>query len=138
MGVDIDGCVEVKIEVAPARPPEWVGIVLIRDLVERNYRMFGVLLDVRTPEGVAAPFANRGLPYDVSGETSYQASTLGAGMVKPSWALWSEIGTIKQEIASIQQFGYLPGWQACFDMMEAIAKHFGDDNVRLVAWCDSE
>lgn len=206
MGVDIIGCVEVRKIVAYDYPPEWVGVCLIDKLVERNYGMFGAILDVRNSYGFPAPFAHRGFPEDESYVTGLQAGLLGGGWVKPSWALWSELDTLWDQIGPLEEelvisldqwnlerenplfviestidtpagvriqrtrkdhpelgaetlFPYdqpriglcyvrqghfavreliSPGWQARFDVMAALANTYGADNVRLVAWCDSE
>ncbi len=136
MGVDIDGCVEVRKVVSHGFPLEWVGVALIEERVERNYGMFGILLDVRARDGIPTPFAHRGHPRDISGEGSFQASLLGAGMVNPSWMLWSEIESIREQVDSLDALAGWHGWQACFDIMAALAKNYGGDNARLVAWCD--
>lgn len=206
MGVDIEGCVEVRKTVAHDYEPKWVGVALIAELVERNYGMFGAILDVRNHDGFPAPFANRGLPPDMAEATSFQASLLGGGMFQPSWALWTEIATMWGQMgarehvrvltleqwqherdnplfviessldtsngARVQRYrkdhpelgleiivpgedprigpcyfrrGHFAvgevistGWQACFDVMASLSTHFGSDQVRLVAWCDSE
>lgn len=203
MGVDIDGWVEVRKVVGSDAPPKWVGVCPIRELVERNYGMFGALLDVRNNDGFPAPFAHRGLPSDVSGSVSFDFDSWDVG---PSWALWPEIDTLWDQIGSqpqarvisleqldrerenplfvidsiedtpggprlirsrighpdleqdilepyrdpivgscYVQLGHFTvrelistGWQACFDIMAALAKNYGGDNVRLVSWCDSQ
>jgi hypothetical protein len=71
MGCDIHGFIEVGSQ------GEWVMYKNIKEYVNRNYDMFGLLFDVRNYCGYDPIAARRGLPADVSDETreSYGRTT---------------------------------------------------------------
>ena len=156
MGADIHGWVEVK-ELPPggyqytSGTRYWNGVIRIRYLVERSYRVFAILFGMRNTYGVVPLAAGRGLPNDRSVDTKLD---LENGMVGITWALWSELKTvdwaqlpphlgIRQgadgEQGALPRAAYIPQrWEALFQMMEALAGPYGDENVRLVVWFDQE
>ena len=138
MGVDIAGWVEVN----DPRRGGWNGVIHIDSLVDRAYPVFAALFGVRGG-GIVEPIAQgRGIPQDKSNEV-YFAHPWVMG-VAPSWISWSEITIVNwQHVAeeaelSSEQPLVTPGWALLFRLMEVLAQHYGDENVRLVVWFDSE
>ncbi len=223
MSVDISGVIELRGAISAGSPEEWIGIINLEQLVERNYGIFGALFGVRNSDGFIAAFPDRGLPLNLSREASTQFELAGEGAVRATWALWREIQAVNWEQIGAQEHTRIisaeawrgeqlnpqfviessaetpsgsivrrhrkdhpelgvetitpdeeptagtfvqeatpnaskpnaskpyvrtahysirevmsRGWQACFDVMRALAKHYGDDSVRLVVWFDSE
>lgn len=150
MGADIHGWVEV----ADRTNGRWDGIIRIRYLVERSYRVFAILFGIRNGYGFAPLAARRGLPDDRSIDTKLDLEEGGIGGVGITWALWSELKTVDwaqllpypsiQQHADSQQealprAAYIPPlWEALFRVMEALAVPYSDDGVPLVVWFDQE
>lgn len=89
MGIDIQGWVEVHWSNVDGYS-QWRGVVLLQNLVERSYGLFGGLFGVSNEHGFAPAFGDRGLPDDSSEEVRRSADIDG---VTPhaAWALWSEV-----------------------------------------------
>jgi hypothetical protein len=149
MGTDIRGWVEVVDEQSDGYR-QWVGVIKINWLVERDYGMFGNLFGQRNYAEFSPIAAGRGMPPDASEEVQYAA--LDRAVVNPSWILWSEIKVIDWEEEEGQEdtldgssFGrtvrrkdtLTPGWSTLWRLMGVLANQHGDTNVRLVVWFDS-
>ncbi|WIG59189.1 MAG: hypothetical protein OJF49_001936 [Ktedonobacterales bacterium] len=135
MGVDCHGWVEVRDPTTPATeglrfPGWWSGVIRMKDIVERNYQVFGYFFDVRNPFETALA-GRRGIPWHMSQEAL-------ADVIDPndlpavSWVLWSEI------LASDWQSKLTlpPGWSLLFALIEQLAAYYSGDRVRLVIWFD--
>ncbi len=94
--------------------------------------------------------AERGIPDDVSeeAEAAYlEAAEEPASAFSASWISWAELKAAdwdERAATAVRGRGQptrkealnSAGWQLLFEMMGALARHYGDDNVRLVVWFD--
>ncbi len=153
MGTDISGWIEVYTpEIYPGGPRRWTAVVNVVEIVARNYGMFGSLFGVRNDYGFRPIAPSRGIPADVSDDlTDYDDVPLdsGSSLWLPSWITWHEISEIDWD-----EYGSRPApwqgtstparrrdmlsteWKTALDIMEVLARQFGEDNVRLVVWFD--
>lgn len=156
MGTDIYGWVEA----ADSRnypPGTWTGVIRIHGFVGRTYGMFGSLFGHRNEDGFRPIAADRGFPAGLSRELrefeDVNPNSYGVGATWLSWrdiaAIdWDEEGTIAHPIPTKQgvppteerirkRKGVLtPEWQMLFEMMAILARHYGEEGVRIVAWFD--
>lgn len=138
MGVDISGWVEAY----DPRRGGWNGAIRVNRLVDRAYHVFAALFGVRS-FGIFNPVAQeRGTPEDRSNEVFAEKPWVMG--VAPSWISWSEIKSVDwQQVAEAAELPPEPalvtvGWALLFRLMDVLAQHYGDENVRLVVWFDSE
>ena len=155
MGCDIHGWVEVKKDYLDW----WDGVIRIDRLVERNYVMFACLANVRNYDEVKPISDPRGIPSDVSDEAKKDIEGWGEDGHSHSWLTWKEIKEYdwsnnkyyEHRVIEFTRNGikevepeWKPmkeaissGWELLFDLMERLAKDYGDENVRLVFWFDN-
>jgi hypothetical protein len=116
--------------------------------------MFGSLFGVRNDYGFRPVAAERGVPFGISSELmDYYEVPADPADRGNDWAL-SPTWITQRELQSVdwQEFGekpepgtapgptrqreevVTPGWRTVLDIMEVLARQFGDDGVRLVVW----
>jgi len=155
MGCDIHGWVEVKKDYLDW----WIGIIKIDWIADRNYTMFACLANVRNYDNVKPISEPKGIPKDVSDEAKEDIEGWGVDGHSHTWLTWKEIKEydwynnkyyehrvieftkdgikkVKPEWKSMKE-AISSGWQLLFDLMERLAKEYGDENVRLVIWFDN-
>lgn len=161
MGADIHGWVEV-------RQPDsdwWDSIVLIDDLVYRQYGIFASLFGLRNGNTTInetgrfrAIAAGRGAPPFASPRYLEDRGE-GATVVGETWVLWSELAAIDWDEEGAYYIADEPphyvsgdpgpgrrherredyrngGWATLFTLMESLAEQYGAENVRLSAFFD--
>jgi hypothetical protein len=156
MGTDIRGWIEVFEVFDQPRDLSgaWRAAVRIDNIVERNYGMFGSLFGVRNDYGFRPIAAERGVPFGISSDlVRYYEMPADPADRGPDWAL-SPTWISQRELQSVdwQELGeqpepgtppgplrrreevVTPGWRTVLDIMEVLARQFGDDGVRLVVW----
>ena len=117
MGTDIHGFIEVKLY-----ENHWYGIVNIGTLVNRNYDMFGI-------------FPLRGFPEDISDLAKQTSDTYDKeyGYCGESYLYYPELKKIMYQKPNLKNT-LNDGWNALLEIIDVLAKKFGDDNVRIVVW----
>lgn len=111
MGKDIRGWVEVRRHYEGVKPPynvSWYGVIVIGNLLDRNYDMFGSLFGVTTSR--FTPIApNRGLPSDISEQATDDYLTWECAMGE-TWVSWREIQAIAwdEEAVDYRPHEYIP------------------------------
>jgi len=155
MGCDIHGWVEIKKDYSDW----WDGVIQIDWLVERNYTMFACLANVRNYDNVKPISEPKGIPEDVSDEANEDIEGWGVNGHSHSWLAWKEIKEYdwnnnkyyehrvveftKDGIKEVEpkwkpmKEAISSDWKLLFDLMERLAKDYGDENVRLVFWFDN-
>lgn len=130
MATDIQGWVEIY----DAEDNLWDGVIAASSLMERDYRVFGILFGVRgRPNDIAAAVANaRGIPENISPQLKAEL-TAWEHIVSPSWITWEEIQPIDWNALQCQLW---PDWKLLFELMSLIAQRYGAKNTRLVVWFD--
>lgn len=135
----------------PEKYPEdpwggWAALVRIDRLVERNYGMFGSLFGVRNDYGFRPISPTRGVPDDSPPELErWGEEPEPPWEGEPSWITWGEIRAIDWdergdkprpgEALGLRRSDVLtPGWATALDLMEVLAKRFGDEGVRMAVW----
>lgn len=111
-----------------------LGIGRINELF---IRVFGIMPSSARAEDEFHPIAPaRGVPADASGEVSeWNPEGIYTGYVGHTWILWSELAETPWGQGNYPSGEPLPSnWQMLFAMMALLAKEFGQDHVRLVAW----
>lgn len=156
MGTDIYGWVEVD-DNRSYPPDSWMGVIRINRFIGRTYGMYGSLFGHRNEDGFRPIAANRGFPSGLSQELrefeDVGPNSYGVGATWISWrditAIdWDEEGTIAHPIVTEQGVPptesrirrrkevLTPEWEMLFEMMAVLARRYGEDGVRIVAWFD--
>ena len=94
MGCDIHGFIEVK------TGDTWEAAEDIRDDVQRNYDMFGMLFGVRNYVGFAPIAPQRGIPTDAATKTQQEYQRWDEDAHSPSWLAYSEIAALNRDEVS--------------------------------------
>lgn len=140
MGTDINGWVEFRDPWMDENMGEirWHPVVDVCLLLSRDYKAFASLFGVRNYHDLSPIAARRGLPDDVSDAVREDAAW--EGNHSHTWITWREIAALgPQEREALSEPDFPPGvgFPLVFEMMESLAKRYGDDCVRLVVWFDN-
>lgn len=136
MGITGYGWVELQNE----ETRRWSAVIDIEPLNLRDYIVFGSVFGVLWGSSDASrePFAvDRGIPDDTSYSVREEADVnVGSSHTHHSWVLWSELVDtwIATERQSPRGLPITAAWLALRDMMAALGRVYGGDNVRLVIW----
>jgi hypothetical protein len=100
----------------------------ITALVPQAPDVTAVLFDVDNLEGVKPIASNRGIPHDISDETTmdYEKSKEWAHF--DTWIRPSEVAKVFQ-VKKITK-----GWSVVFSLMGVLGEIYSDHNCRLVVW----
>ena len=131
MGADVYGWVEIHNE----GDEDWDGVIKASHLTYRDYNVFGTLFGIRKDidkAHVKSIAERRGLPENLSYDLGEELKKW-QDIVAPSWISWQELKTVQWNERPPDDW-----WLVLFKMMEALAKQWGDANVRLVVWFDQE
>lgn len=151
MGADIHGWVEVRYEYLDEFDGLniWYAIIKAGQLLDRDYDAFGMLFGVRNRAGFVPVANHRGLPADASDEVrEHGTPPEDAGeddwicYHSPTWITYAEIKAINWDESALdkpltRRVALEDSFQMVFEMMEALAKRVGDNNVRLVIRFDN-
>ena len=165
MGTDIRGWVDFREAWLDESVGEtnWYPVIDAGWLLARDYSAFGALFGVRN-SNFAPVAARRGLPEDVSDFVRQDAAWKGSH--DHTWITWQElreidwsesavdtcvhkyqrsengewvrVGGFRSGVERVTRREALvdTGFDLVFEMMEAMAKRYGDACVRLVVWFD--
>lgn len=94
--------------------------------IDRCYELFGYLAGVRD-ETVQPIIQVRGLPDDISHEAKAEYEEMSVDAHTMSWILFSEIKKLPDKFKE----------EPFYVTMEAFAKNYGENNVRMVFFFDN-
>jgi hypothetical protein len=127
----------------------WYAVINAGQLLEQSYHTFGSLFGVRDRSRFSPIAAHRGLPDDASETVIEEGGTPPDGKnwsayhshTWISWAElkavnWAEIEDAPGELVT-RQSALSSSFVLVFELMEILARHEGDEKVRLVVWFDS-
>ncbi len=128
MGCDIHATIEKKFTKL-----SWYSLATDFD-IDRNYELFGYLAGIRGKKLIGSETVDiepiiqvRGLPSDVSDEFKKQINKMRGDAHTPSWILFSEMNALPEKFKQ----------EPFYITMEAFAKKYGEDDVRLVFFFDN-
>ena len=143
MGVDIHGWVETEYDGI------WDAVINVGHLLEQDYHSFSSLFGVRDRSKFSPVAPHRGLPYDSSETVKEEGGTPPDGSNpwlyhSHMWITWAELKAVDwDEVEQVpgetvtRRSALHSSFALVFQLMEILARHNGDNNVRLVVWFDS-
>jgi len=140
MGCDIHGFIEVL------EYHGWETIISLDLFLNRNYKMFGILADVRNNLGFTPIAPGRGLPYDASYWTRAKYEKWEADAHSATWMTlqemlkydWNEKLTFENPAETITPKDVLkedPRFELMIEIMKLLARKYR--GVRIVIWFDN-
>jgi hypothetical protein len=141
MGLQLHGWVELQNLFYGS---QWEGAIKVDSLSigrinELFIHVFGIRPSGARVENELGPLAAaRGIPSDASPEVREcypDDCFVGYPWIGQTWVLWSELEQTPWGQGTYPSGESLPtNWRTLFDLMALLAKEFGANHVRLVAW----
>ena len=137
MGCNIHGFIEVM-EFPDSERDKWWSVHEIP--YTRNYRFYAAIAGVRNYIEITPISEPKGMPYDASMMSDVTAKEDGADGHTHSWLTYREI----KEYDWLQDIGegmlidnVHIHFKSLMNEMRFLAKHYGDERVRVVFWFDN-
>ena len=119
MGVDIYGWV-IRRATVPQGFPLWFKVINIGSVVDVPHEYEKLFY---------GPNIRLGIPEGIQPELKEELEKESAG-ADTRWISWKEIKEIKNMMKISGD------WAPLFELTEILAKHYGDEDVRMVVWFD--
>jgi len=137
MGCNIHGYLEVR-EYPDSKTPSWKATYEIQ--YDRSYRFYAVLAGVRNGTVLQPISKPKGLPHDVSRGAKYESEQMGRDGHSHSYLNAQELRDYDwtRPIGDQPIIEQIPVvHRALLLLVRYCAKHYGEENVRIVFWFDN-